>query len=258
MSVELGNGDVYKGFCVSCFCRAKPNDDLARRARSNVHAKERVIMPELEVAFPGYKWHYDKRFVHRTFLVGINTRFRPDARVTRGDRVLIVEVDENSHRGYLCEKEREREASFVAQNRSKTVVMIRFNPDAYTDYDGNRIPSCFTSPTKDNETTHVPPKQKKALEARIRELVETIRTLSDPDFELPPKQEDRPLLICELFYDNVIATPEDKRVAKEVWAHKAMGKRKAECAKNALLANLGTGSKRKRPIYDEEGDDDDD
>ena len=53
-----------------------------------------------------------------------------------------------------------------------------------------------------------------------------MRVLADPDFELPPKQEDRPLLICELFYDNVNATPEDKRVEKALRANKALGKRK--------------------------------
>jgi alpha-ketoglutarate-dependent taurine dioxygenase len=73
---------------------------------------------------------------------------------------------------------------------------------------------------------HVPPKQKKQWEKRCKELVDAVRALADPKFELPPKQEDRPLLICELFYDNVNATPEDKRVEKALRANKALGKRK--------------------------------
>jgi hypothetical protein len=148
IAVNLGKRDIYDGRCVRCFCASFPNDERAKNARGWVHAKEQAVRKVLERAFPNYNWTFDKSFTHRTFVVGVNTRFRPDARVTKGDRVIIVEVDEHSHRGYLCAKEREREQSFVLQNRSKTVVMIRLNPDAYTDYAGARHPTCFTSPTK--------------------------------------------------------------------------------------------------------------
>jgi hypothetical protein len=225
-SIQRCERDIYDGRCVRCFCRSFPNDERAKRARGWVHAKEQAVRKVLEAAFPDYNWTFDKSSTSRTFVVGVNTRLRPDARAARGDRVIIVEVDEHSHRSYLCAKEREREQSFVLQNRSKTVVMIRLNPDAYTDYSGARRPSCFTSPTKEHPTVHVPPKQKKQWRKRCEELVDAVRTLTDPDFELPPKQEDRPLLICELFYDNVNATPEDKRVEKALRANKAIGKRK--------------------------------
>jgi hypothetical protein len=226
-AVQHGERNVYDGRCVRCFCSSFPNDERTKRARGWVHAKEQAVRKVLEAAFPDYNWTFDKQFTHRTFVVGVvNTRFRPDARVAKGDRVIIVEIDEHSHRGYLCAKEREREQSFVLQNRSKTVVMVRFNPDAYTDYSGARRPSCFTSATKDNEIVHVHPKQKKQWQERCKELVDAVRALADPKFELPPKQEDRPLLICELFYDNVNATPEDKRVEKALRANKALGKRK--------------------------------
>jgi hypothetical protein len=225
-AAHTGKRDVYDGRCIRCFCSSFPNDDRAKRARGWVHAKEQAVRKVLEAAFPDFHWTFDKSFTHRTFVVGVNTRFRPDAQVTKGDRVIVVEVDEHSHRGYLCAKEREREQSFVLQNRSKTVVMVRFNPDAYTDYDGARRPSCFTSATKDNETVHVHPKQKKQWEKRCNELIDAVRALADPKFELPPTQEDRPLLICELFYDHVNATPEDKRVEKALRANKVLGKRK--------------------------------
>jgi hypothetical protein len=224
-SVQLGKRDIYDGRCSRCFCHSFPNDPRAARARSSVHAREHATTDELKKHFPDYNWVFDKTFSHRTFLVGVNTRFRPDARVTQGDRVIIIEIDEQSHRGYLCSKEREREESFVKQNRNKTVVMIRFNPDSYIDYEGVRHPSCFTDPTKDTQVTHLHPKRKADWDTRIRELVNTIRNVLDPKFPLPPKQEDRPLLICELFYDDVMATPEDRRVARALAAHKAIGKR---------------------------------
>jgi len=225
-SVVAGKQDVYDGRCVRCFCASFPNDPRAKRARSSVHVRENTVTEELKKHFPDYNWVFDKTFSHRTFLVGVSTRFRPDARTTQDDRVIIIEIDEQSHRGYLCAKEREREESFVKQNRNKTVVMIRFNPDEYTDYKGVRHPSCFTNATKETQVTHVHPKRKAAWQARIQELVNTVHNVLDPKFPLPPKQPDRPLLICELFYDDVLATPEDKRVAKALAASKTIKKRK--------------------------------
>jgi hypothetical protein len=225
-SVVVGKLDVYDGRCVRCFCASFPDDPRAARARGLVHVRENTVTDELKKHFPDYNWVFDKTFSHRTFLVGVSTRFRPDARTTQGDRVIIIEIDEQSHRRHLCAKEREREESFVRQNRNKTVVMIRFNPDEYTDYKGVRHPSCFTNATKEREVTHVHPKRKADWQARIQELVATVRNVLDPKFPLPPKQPDRPLLICELFYDDVMATPEDKRIAKALAASKTIGKRK--------------------------------
>jgi hypothetical protein len=226
IAAQHGKADVYDGRCVRCFCASFPNDPRAARARSSVHAREHATTDELKKHFPDYNWVFDKTFSHRTFLMGVSTRFRPDARTTQGERVIIIEIDEQSHRGYLCAKEREREESFVKQNRNKTVVMIRFNPDEYTDYKGVRHPSCFTRATKEREVPHVPPKRKADWQARIQELANTVRNVLDPKFPLPPKQPDRPLLICELFYDDVLATPEDRRVAKALAANKAINKRK--------------------------------
>lgn len=251
-SVQRGKWNVYDGQCIRCFCVSNPNDERAKNARGYIHAKEQEVAKQLKNHFPDYNWTFDKTFAHRIFLVGspIKTRFRPDACTVHGDRVIIVETDEDSHRAYFCEKEREREQSFALQNQLKIVVMIRFNPDAYTDYEHVRHPSCFSPPTKENSIVHVNPKQQKQWNARIEELVNTVRNVLDPDVELPPKQEDRPILICELFYDNVMATPEDKRVASAMRKNKAIGKRKRELGAaagadfggEASVASDGTGT----------------
>ena len=228
VSVPLGKADRFDGRCPSCFVASFPNDPRAESARSSLHAKEYATRAVLEKAFPDYNWVFDTKFTHRICVVG--SRARPDARFTLADRVIIVEIDEHSHRAYLCAKEREREASFVVQNRGKTVVMIRFNPDAYTDYAGVRQPSCFTRADKDHQIVHVHPAQKAQWERRLAELVCTITNLANPKFKLPPKQSDRPLLICELFYDNVNAIAEDKRVNDALAGNKAIGKRKRKLA----------------------------
>ena len=98
------------------------------------------------------------------------------------------------------------------------------------DYKGVRHPSCFSAPSKATGSVHVHPKQKAQWEARMKTLIDTIRYQLDPDTVLPPKQTDRPMLTTELFYDNVLKTPEDVRVAAALRAGMAMGKRKRECA----------------------------
>ena len=45
-----------------------------------------------------------------------------------------------------------------------------------------------------------------------------------PDTVLPPKQPARPVLSTELFYDNILKTPEDERVATALRAAKAIEK----------------------------------
>ena len=230
LSVQTGERDAYDSMCVRCFCATNPDDPRAARAKASIHVREQTTMAEVKKAFPEYNWVFDQTIGVR--LVGRSgaTRCRPDARTTHADRVLILEVDEHSHRRYLCAKERERELSFVAQFKSKVVILIRFNPDNYTDYEGVHRPSCFSAPSKATGSVHVHPKQKAQWDARVQTLIDTIRYQLDPATALPPKQTDRPMLTTELFYDNVLMTPEDVRVAAALRDAKAVGKRKRECA----------------------------
>jgi hypothetical protein len=232
-SVHTGNADVYDGRCAKCFCVAFPNDPRAVRARKCIHVRENTVMAFVKKAFPDYNWAFDKTIGMR--LRG-HLRYRPDARATVADRVLIVEVDEYSHRGYGCAKEREREKSFFDQFKGKDVIMLRFNPDGYVDYKGTKHPSCFTPPTKDTGEVHVHPKQAKQWEHRLEELAKAIRTAVDPSIPVPPPAEDRLIHVVELFYDDVLATPEEKRLLQAQRKNKTIGKRKRECGEAATAA----------------------
>jgi hypothetical protein len=199
---SVHSSDPYDGQCVNCFVIDHPKDPRAEAARSYVKVREQAVVAVLKKAFPGYNWTFDKAF-GRTWVRG---RPRPDARARVGTRVILVEIDENSHRCYLCAKEREREAAFVTMSgRESTVVMIRFNPDQYVDYVGKKWPSCFAQ-------FGVNKKQQAQWDNRVQTLIDTIRYVSDPANALPPKQEERPCLMIELFYDNVAGTPEAERL----------------------------------------------
>ena len=106
--------------------------------------------------------------------------------------------------------------------------MIRFNPDKYTDFNGKTHPSCFRRSVEESRVS-INPRQQKQWDHRLETLRNTIKHVLDPEEELPPKQEDRPCLTIELFYDNIADEPERERIAsiKEKW--KAInGKRKRE------------------------------
>jgi len=104
--------------------------------------------------------------------------------------------------------------------------MIRFNPDKYVDVNGVKHKSCFVNNSRS-------PRQKKQWDARMSTLIDTIRYVADPENELPPKQDERPCLMIELFYDNISKTPEEERAATAKKQFKAISSKKREAAASA-------------------------
>ena len=148
--------------------------------------------------------------------------------------MILVEIDEESHRPYSCSLERARETAFY-RHRSKgvTIVMIRFNPDAYVDYVGKNHPSCFKY-NKVSGTVVVNPAQKAQWTARCETLVATVAYFLDPLEYVPTPEEagqDRLILTTELFYDDIADMPEAER-DKVLARKKVIGKkRKREAEK---------------------------
>ena len=220
----------YDWHCVRCFIASFPNDVRAVNAKKFLKAKELAVRAFLEATFPDYRWVFD-----RAFAVGVKNR--PDALTRTRDRILIVEIDENSHYREACGEEREREAIFQRRNKTADIVMIRFNPDAYVDLvTGKKVPSCFYTSPKENLVT-VHPKHKKAWAARLATLATAIRMCIDPTHAdylevLPPKEEGRAFFSFELFYDNINGMTEAQQKAKrngQTEGYKrAAQKRKAE------------------------------
>ena len=198
----------YDYRCVRCFCDAFPNDPRADKAKKYRHAKELTVRAFLESTFTDYRWVFD-----RTAAVG--TRVRPDAKTAFGrDRVLIVEIDEDSHSHYVCGDERERERLFRAHApRDAVVHLIRFNPDAYDDpLTGARVPSCFRY-SKVEAVVSVHPDRRADWERRLETLRATIQEIFNhrhAAVEVPPcvaEEDDRyaSVVPIELFYDDVRA-----------------------------------------------------
>jgi hypothetical protein len=201
---------------VRCFIAAFPNDPRSRAAKSFLKARESAVVEFLERVFPEYRWQLD-----RGFAAGV--RQRPDARVNTKDRVILVEIDEDSHRAYDCGKEREREAIFLKHASAKaTIVMLRFNPDAYTGYDGATVPGCFKY-NKASGTTVVDPAQWVQWEQRLEQLAGAVAYALDPESYVPPPQQGRVVFTVELFYDDITGVSEEQKQAVRA-KHAALGK----------------------------------
>lgn len=88
-----------------------------------------------------------------------------------------------------CENKRLMELAQDLGHRS--MVVIRFNPDAYETLQGERVPSCWKLNKKG--VVHIPKEQQKNWDARIEVLLETIQYWID-------NQSEKQIEIVELFY----------------------------------------------------------
>ena len=113
---------TMKGLCKYCDIR----DDVplvCRSCKQRMHKKEHAVVRHLRRVIdcpliydesPGFEC----------------TRKRPDIRFEMPTHDVIVEVDENQHRGYAESCECARIAEIVGAIGGKSVVLIRYNPDA--------------------------------------------------------------------------------------------------------------------------------
>ena len=105
---------------------------------------------------------------------------RPDVRIEYHTHTIIVECDENAHKGYSCENKRTME--IFEDLGSRPIVFIRFNPDKYQ---GN---TCFKTTTTGLSL------DKKEWKTRIITLVETIKQYIKP--------QHKNVHIVHLFYED--------------------------------------------------------
>ncbi|MDA9633351.1 hypothetical protein N9S81_00265 [bacterium] len=244
VGVHTGKGDHYDGMCVRCFCvTADPNSERVKNAGKWMNAKEQEVVKRLMAVFKS-KYHFvlDEAYGKKYAYGSLQKNFRPDMRTIQHGRILIVEIDELSHKTYDCGRERFREEVLRKQggDRMRT-VMLRFNPDQYTDVaTGDRIPSCFHRNKKEN--TVVPnPREKKQWDMRIEALCERIRVFLDPTNlaymdDVPDPPPGRAIYMEELFYDDISGvTDADKAKIRECFKKGAV-KKKRKAAEVAEVA----------------------
>jgi hypothetical protein len=119
----------FHPYCFTCYCLLNPDEEIPRKYKLKEHHFREFLTEE----YKEVKLIFDKR-------VGESNR-RPDVLIPFGEYNIVIEVDENQHRGYDCENRRTMEIFQDLGN--KPMVVIRLNPDCYLDSFGKRVPSCF-------------------------------------------------------------------------------------------------------------------
>ncbi len=173
----------YEGYCMPCFIKNPLNAD--KPAHRNYKTKEKEVALAITQRYPNATWILDKR-IHD----GCSAR-RPDVLMDLGYHVLMVEVDENQHNNYDCSCENKRLMEIAQDLGHRSMVVIRFNPDAYETLQGEIVPSCWKHNKKG--VVHIPKEQQKNWDTRIEVLLETIQYWID-------NQSEKQIEIVELFY----------------------------------------------------------
>lgn len=176
--------DKYDGYCLHCFTHLFPDKPVTR----NYKTKERCVVEYIISHFPDFSWVADKT------ITGGCSRRRPDLMLDLGYQVVIVEVDEDCHANYDCSCENKRIMELSQDVDHKPIVFIRFNPDEYTDANGEDIASCWGV---DGFGLCVVKKQKKKeWESRLERLREQVEYWTNPE-----NATEKTVEIVELFYD---------------------------------------------------------
>ena len=171
----------YEGYCLFCFIHLFPDVEITR----NYKTKEKHIVDNIKNKFPDFTWISDKIIQD-----GCSKR-RPDLVIDFGFNILVIEVDENQHRNYNCENKRTMQISQDFNHRP--IVLIRFNPDSYTNNKNENILGCFKC---DNKGILIV-RNKKDFEKRLKVLYKQIEYWSNEK-----NINEKTLNIINLFYDN--------------------------------------------------------
>ena len=123
----------YNGYCLNCFIHLFPDEPNSR----NYKTKEKDVVDNVLKLFPNLTWITDKKVQDGC------SRRRPDLLVDMGTHIIIVEIDENSHKSYDCICENKRIMELSQDLNHRPIIFIRFNPDEYINQEGKVIKSCW-------------------------------------------------------------------------------------------------------------------
>lgn len=177
----------YDGMCVRCYSHLFPDQPIARQYR----IKERHVFDAVVARFPDRPW-----VLNRTIEGGCSRR-RPDVFLDAGTFILVIEVDEEQHRGYSCENRRLME--LFQDGGARPVVIIRFNPDDFVDAQECRVTGCFGLDSKG--FCQVKPSKVEEWQARLEVLFARIEAC------LGHSEMNREVTVVQLFFDGFDTRP---------------------------------------------------
>ena len=178
---ETTGSKKYQGYCLVCFVNLFPDEPNTR----NYKTKEKDVVDRITQSFPHLTWVADKKVQD-----GCSLR-RPDLLLDLGSHIIIVEIDENKHTNYDCSCENKRLMELSQDLQHRPIVFIRFNPDDYTNQEGEKIKSCW----KLNKLGAI-----QVMKTKQTEWEERINTLKQQIQYWIENPTEKTVEIIELFY----------------------------------------------------------
>jgi hypothetical protein len=176
---------LYEGHCFYCYVHLFPDKPTVR----NYKTKEKSVTDYILDLFPEFDWVHDKSI--KNLQGGCHNR-RPDLLLDLGDRVIVIEVDENQHNNYDSSCENSRTMQISEDIGHRPLILIRFNPDSYRDKKGEFI----NSPWKLGKDGLLHLISNEIWEDRLDTLQSHVQCWIDKDFSLL-----KTLCIVKLYYD---------------------------------------------------------
>jgi len=110
-----------RGYCSYCFFHTFPDEPITR----NYKTKENSVVNFIKEEFKQYDITCNKLIQDGC------TKRRPDILFDFGEKVIIIEIDENQYRDYDTTCEQERLNNLIEDINYRNLILIKFNPDYY-------------------------------------------------------------------------------------------------------------------------------
>jgi len=176
--------EKYKGYCIRCFVHMFPDEPVTRGFKT----KESTVVQWIKEKYPDKRWIFDRKVDNGC------SRFRPDIFLDLLTHSLIIEIDENQHESYENMCENKRMMSLFEDLGNRPLVLIRFNPDSYTNLHGTDVKSCFVYTNQNGLPSIRDPK-------KWNERLETLKNCIDHHINTVPEKE---ITVEHLYYDGYI------------------------------------------------------
>jgi hypothetical protein len=173
-----------KKYCKSCYYKLNPEFKPAR-----IKIKEEELYNFLISSFP------DLEIIYNSIVKGDGCciNYRPDFLIHLNKHSILVECDEFQHNYYKNTCKELTRIPLIQDILNRNLLVIRFNPDNYTDKDGKKIKSPFSIDKKIEMNTI-----KKSDFTNWNSRLEVLKNIIEDNLEQCPEE-----LIKEiyLFYD---------------------------------------------------------
>ena len=173
-------------YCYRCFYALNPNDDRCKR----IKIKENEVKKFIQKEFADLSFIFDEHIKGD----GLCINKRPDILLNLNKHSIIIEIDENQHKGYNIDCDISR-TNKIQEALNRPIIIIRFNPDDYINENNKKITSPFIINKKLGLTT-IPKNKEEEWNNRLLKLKETI-------IENLEYKSDEPIKIIKLFYDYI-------------------------------------------------------